>query len=80
MIVDAILDRKAYPSYTQEDMDYILNEAKTMDFDYITSAFETGSNKEIQAALCKYIDEQDYNPEIKEYINKNIWTSDGFTS
>lgn len=79
MIIDAILDRRAGCGYLYPEFKYICDEARIFEFDYIIEAFKTKQNKAIQEALCKYIDEGDYNPEIKEYVNRVDWTPNGFT-
>lgn len=39
----------------------------------ITRAMDYGEEEDVKAALCRYIDEADYNPEIKNYINSVMW-------
>lgn len=39
----------------------------------ITAAMDYGSEKDVKQALCNYIDKQNYNPEIKNYINSVNW-------
>lgn len=74
MIIDAILDRRAVPeAYTLRDIKYIVDEAEIFGFDYIIKAFQSDNNKAVQEALCKYIDEQNYNPEIKEFVTNIEW-------
>lgn len=41
--------------------------------DRITRAMDYGEEADVKAALCAYIDEQDYNPAIKDYINSVNW-------
>ena len=39
----------------------------------ITAAMDYGTEKDVKQALCNYIDKQNYNPEIKNYINSVNW-------
>ena len=39
----------------------------------ITAAMDYGNEADVKAALCRYIDEQGYNPDIKVYINSVNW-------
>ena len=73
MIIDAILDRKACGAFTNDDVEYITDEAEIFNFNYIIDAFRTQDNVRIREALCKYIDEQNYNPEIKGFVNSVNW-------
>lgn len=73
MIIDAILDRKDGIPYTRESMKYIYDSATTFNFDYVASAFDMGTNEDCQKALAKYIDENNYNESIKDYIYSKNW-------
>ena len=73
MIIDAILDRRGGFEYRQEEISYILQSVRYFDFYYITRAFDSKCETLIKAALCYYIDTNEYNPEIKSYINSVIW-------
>lgn len=80
MIIDAIYDRYADErdgygdNYDfKKDGRYIYDEALEFNFDYISRAMDVGSNVDVQKALCRYIDEQDYNPDLKEFIMKKQW-------
>ena len=39
----------------------------------IAQALDGGTNSDVQRELCKYIDEQGYNPAIKNWINSVAW-------
>lgn len=39
----------------------------------ISMAMDYGTEEDVKRALCDYIDKQDYNPEIKDYINSVDW-------
>lgn len=82
MIIDKILDRKDYEEWAQQDaynakdfydecMQYsaVFNGA----FDYISLAMDYGTENDVKQALCKYIDDGEYNPKIKDYINRKNW-------
>jgi hypothetical protein len=42
----------------------------------IANALDCGENDDVQRELCRYIDEQGYNPDIKNYINAQDWLKD----
>lgn len=82
MIIDLILDRK------DDDENGYGDNYKPHDFymdcmgynsifcgiaDSILGAMDYGTNKDVQRALCAYIDKNEYNPEIKEYIVTKQW-------
>ena len=82
MIIDKILDRKDNEEWAQQDnydarafyfdcMEYSANFDGA--FDYITAALDYGTEDDARRALCKYIDDGDYNPNIKKYINARKW-------
>ena len=74
MIIDAILDRKACPQYYgKEEIKYILEEADIFGFNEIIRAFASKEEKFVQDALCNYIDNNGYNPAIKDYIRSVNW-------
>ena len=39
----------------------------------ITAAMDYGEEADVKRELCRYIDEAEYNPAIKEYINSVDW-------
>lgn len=81
MIIDLILDRKDNEDAFGEDL------YSSLDFYYeirdyeeifgmngdISKAMDYGTENDVKKALCDYIDKNDYNPEIKEYINSKSW-------
>lgn len=76
MIIDLILDRKDGVTYSprrlyDEIMDYcpIWPEIAHP----IARAMECGTEEDVKRELCRYIDEQEYNPAIKDYINEVNW-------
>ena len=81
MIIDLILDRKyneettGYDSYDpyefyREVMSYESIFELPRD---ISSALDYGTEDDVRNALCKYIDDQQYNPDIKDYVNSKTW-------
>ena len=82
MIIDKILDRKDNEEYFGEDLynsyDFyhaMLNYSGLAGgaFDYISEAMDYGEEDDVKKALCRYIDENDYNEDIKAYINSRNW-------
>lgn len=41
----------------------------------ITRAMDSGTESDVRKELCRYIDEGEYNPDIKDYINSRKWLS-----
>ena len=80
MIVDMILDRKDGTPYNAKAFyNYCMEEWSIFKYyigEEITRAMDAGDNERTQAALCKYIEEQGYNPEICSYINGKNWIED----
>ena len=82
MIVDLILDRKDNEKWAQQNAynakDFY-NECMRYSagfngaFDYITLALDYGTEEDVRKALCRYIDDNDYNEKIKDYINSRDW-------
>lgn len=81
MIIDLILDRKyneettGYDSYDpyefyREVMSYESIFELPRD---ISSALDYGTEDDVRNALCKYIDDQQYDPDIKNYVNSKTW-------
>lgn len=80
MIIDLILDRKdgepfgdAYDArqfyFDVMQYKYLTPEAS----EEITTAMDYGTDADVRASLCRYIDKNGYNPEIKNYINNRLW-------
>ena len=78
MIIDLILDRKDNEQLNNSD-DYNAKEFYNGCMRYgkiadeITRAMDSGTEEEVKQALCSYIQEQGYNPEIVEYIKRKKW-------
>lgn len=73
MIIDAILDRKDGLPYTEKEARYIYNQATFFGMDYLARAFDIGTNEDCQKALAKYIDDNEYNESIKNYVFSVNW-------
>lgn len=81
MIIDLILDRKDHEEATGNDMynpyafyREVMSYESIFEMDRdISSALDYGTEDEVRNALCKYIDDQQYNPEIKNYVNSKKW-------
>ena len=71
MVIDLILDRKE--GFSDLNAEY-LEDMKRYEFDYINAAIDTNDDDTIKAALSRYIEENEYNPEIKNYINSVNWS------
>lgn len=39
----------------------------------IADAMDGGTEEDVKRELCRYIDAEDYNPEIKDYVNSVDW-------
>lgn len=81
MIIDLILDRKDHEEATGNDtynpyrfyrevMSY--ESIFEMDRD-ISSALDYGTEDDVRKALCKYVDDNQYDPDIKNYVNSKTW-------
>ena len=82
MIVDLILDRKDNEEWFGEDLYSALDFYHEVSdysglamgaFDYIVDALDYGTEADVRKALCRYIDENEYNENIKKYINSRDW-------
>lgn len=81
MIIDIILDRKGFeedgvtdyynPKYFY-DMMMAYGEYGGSGYD-IARAMDSGTEDDVRRELCRYIDNNNYNPQIKDYINNRDW-------
>ncbi len=72
MIIDLILDRKDGDPYS--DRKFYFDVLRYGEIgDDITRAFDYGTESDIKRALCDYIDNSEYNPKIKDYVNSVKW-------
>lgn len=84
MIIDMILDRKGfeedgYTDYYRPKHFYDMMMAYGSDGGSgfaIARAMDSGTEDDVRRELCGYIDRNNYNPEIKEYINSVNWINE----
>lgn len=83
MIIDYILDRKCnedngiYDFNARDFYNYVSEEESIFSFTpSIAHLLDTGTNKQVQKRLCEYIDNGEYNPAIKDYVNSKNWIMD----
>lgn len=72
MIIDLILDRKDGIHYEPARFYYGVMNYGEVGFG-ITAAMDGGTEEDVKRELCKYIIDNEYNPDICRYINKVNW-------
>ena len=73
MIIDKILDRYDGDAYDPEDFYRVMmSYEEGTDFP-ISRALDSGEEEDIKRELCAYIDDGNYNPKIKDFINSVKW-------
>lgn len=73
MLIDFILDRKDGFSYDPEELyDYLVG-YDIPAYVEVARALDSGTEEDVKKALCAYIDDEEYNPSIKDYINSVKW-------
>lgn len=72
MIIDLILDRRAGDDYSARDFYFDVMGYGPIGYE-ITRAMDGGTENDIRRALCSYIRENGYNPEICKYVNSVSW-------
>lgn len=73
MIIDKILDRYDGDAYDPEDFyNAMMSYEEGTDFP-ISRALDSGEEEDIKRELCAYIDDGNYNPKIKVFINSVKW-------
>lgn len=81
MVIDCILDRYDddkdgfAENYNPHDFYIAMLRYTDMCGEPISRAMDYGTEEDVQNALCQYIDEQGYNPNIKDYIKSVTWIS-----
>jgi hypothetical protein len=77
VIIDLILDRRddeSRDNFNYNAHDFYFNVLQYGEIgDNITDAMDYGTEANVKKALCKYIDNNFYNPLIKNYINARQW-------
>lgn len=85
MIIDLILDRKDSEEWTDGGI-YDAHDFYTEVMKYsaifdgigddIPRAMDEGTEMDVRRALCAYIEKNDYNEKIKDYINSRKWITE----
>ena len=75
MIIDLIADRADLEPYNAKEFYDAMMAYGGHGID-IARAMDSGTNADVQRELCRYIDEANYHPHFKEYINKTKWIDD----
>lgn len=75
MIIDLILNRYDGAAYNAEDFYRdIIDYENIFELSHdISIALDFGTNTDVQQALCSYIDDHNYNPDLKQYICSVNW-------
>ena len=77
MIIDKICDAMDGDYNPRDFYNYVSESESIFNSDWsISRSLDCGTNQDVQNALCKYIDVNGYNPEIKKFINKFTWVDD----
>lgn len=73
MIIDRILDRYDGDAYDPKEFyDAMMSYEEGTDYK-ISRAMDSGEEEDIRRELCAYIDDAQYNPKIKDFINSVAW-------
>lgn len=73
MIIDLILDVQADPaSYVARDFYADMNSWKGYGW-MIARAMDSGTNEDVQNELCRYVIENEYNPQVCRFILNFNW-------
>ena len=73
MIIDRILDRYDGDAYDPKEFyDDMMSYEEGTDYK-ISRAMDSGEEEDIRRELCAYIDDAQYNPKIKDFINSVAW-------
>lgn len=78
VIIDCILDRRDGEAYGVEysPHDFYVSVMRYGEIGHgITAAMDYGEEEDVRRELCKYIIDNDYNPEICEWVNAQNWLS-----
>ncbi len=75
MIIDCILDRKEGSTYNAKGFyNYVMKSESIFEMDRsISKAMDYGTEHDIKQALCDYIINNEYNPDICDYVNSVDW-------
>lgn len=75
MVIDLICDRMGGMPYKARDF-YFDCLCYGRVADGITRAMDYGTEQDVARELCAYIDNNEYNPAIKEYVSSVLWLED----
>ena len=75
MIIDCILDAVDFGDYDPKEFYDYLTEyySKSVQSKAIARALDSGTNEEIQDAICQYIDANGFNADIKIKVKSFNW-------
>jgi hypothetical protein len=72
MVIDLILDRKDGKPYKASEFYRDVAVYGEIGHD-ITLAMDELEEEDVKKALCAYVEDNEYNPTIKDYINSVMW-------
>ena len=74
MIIDLILDAKDGDYRAKNFYDRVSEYESELDSNWpISRALDGGTNDDVVSALCNYVDDNGYDPDIKEFIRTFTW-------
>ena len=75
MIIDCILDAVDFGDYNPKEFyDYLTEYYSNSDYSKaIARALDSGTNEDIQEAICQYIDANGFSFDIKEKVKSFNW-------
>lgn len=77
MIIDNILDRRDGRHYSAHDFYIEVRKYERLGVgthgEDISLSMDYGDNRDVQRVLCQYIDRNEHNPSIKDYIRSQEW-------
>lgn len=73
MIIDKICDRMNGAAYNPREFYSYLMQDSDKYSQMISAALDGGENSDVQNALCKYIQENNYNTTLIDYVNGVDW-------
>lgn len=75
MLIDVILDRRAGDAYDAREFYNYLQDAGSIFSIYwdVARAMDEGTEDDVKAELCRYIEDGMYNPTIADYIRSVDW-------
>lgn len=77
MLIDLILDRKDGDKYVARNLyEYVQDYTDNPDYMAVARALDAGTEADVISALCDYIEHENYNPEICDYICSVSWLKD----